>query len=583
MAVPPSSVRKPAGKVDSLAAAHARFARAALLIYLGAIVVGISLLIVAVVTDKAHEEDQTRERLLLETDVRAHSLGQHLGLLVEELRRLGLRSEVDLLDQNLAPEKSLLKLSHETSTFFNLGVAILNPTGTVLWTEPRDFLLDGTSFAAEKWFSGVRYSQALRIVPVQPDRPDSVLYVVSPIVRGGEFAGALLGGVDLARGEPLNAMPQVPGGDMLTVLATQEGAVVYPPRPPAFAAEQAWKALFQRASAEPFTDIAWLAGRNTVVAASPVSGTDLVLLTVATRKPLFAPARNRLETRIALGLLLAATPLVLLVGLLRRSLDLFRRAEQDAVREERLRLLGEAANSIAHEVKNALNGLSMGLDLVVRRDERPEAAARRERVLNELRNEIHRLADFTTQLMTFSKGIEPRRARVDLTDFVPKVTSLHRDAALELGADIELDMPPGPVMIDADPTLLHAVIGNLTGNALDAATGPGGSPEPRVEVHVTTRAGVAEIRITDNGPGVSATMRARLFEPFQTEKANGVGIGLALARRIALAHNGDLVLEDPPPLALKTPIPGALKAPRPPTPTKPRGATFLLTLPLETA
>jgi two-component system C4-dicarboxylate transport sensor histidine kinase DctB len=581
VASPPASLRKPAGKVDSLAAAHARFARAALLIYLGAIVVGISLLVVALVTDKAHEEDQTRERLLLETDVRAHSLGQHLGLLVEELRRLGLRSEVDLLDQNLAPEKSLLALSHEKSTFFNLGVAILNPKGTVLWTEPRDFLLDGTSFAAEKWFSGVRFSQALRIVPVQPDRSDAVLYVVSPILRGGEFQGALLGGVDLARGEPLSAVPQVAGGDVLTVLATQEGAVVYPPRPPAFAIEPAWKDLFHKSSAEPFTEIALLGGRNTVVAASPVSGTDLILLTVAARKPLFAPARTRLETRISLGLLLAATPLVLLVALLRRSLDLFRVSEQDAVREERLRLLGEAANSIAHEVKNALNGLSMGLDLVVRRDERPEAAQRRERVLNELRNEIHRLADFTTQLMTFSKGIELRRARVDLTDFVPKVTSLHRDAAVELGADIELDLPPGPLMISADPTLLHAVIGNLTGNALDAATGPGGSPDPRVEIHVITRAGQVELRVTDNGPGVSRTMRPRLFEPFQTEKTNGVGIGLALARKIALAHRGDLVLEDPPPPSppTKTPIPGAPSAP----PPHPRGATFLLTLPLEPA
>jgi signal transduction histidine kinase len=579
VALPPPSVRKQPGKVDSLAAAHARFARAALLIYLGAIVIGISLLVVALVTDKAHEEDQTRERLLLETDVRAHSLGQHLGLLVEELRRLGLRSEVDLLDQNLAPEKSLLQLSHEKSTFFNLGVAILNPRGTVLWTEPRDFLLDGTSFAAEKWFAGVRHSQALRIVAVQPDRSDAVLYVVSPILRGGEFAGALLGGVDLARGEPLSSVPQVAGGDILTVLATQEGAVVYPPRPPSFAGEAAWKALFHKSSAEPFTEIALLGGHNTVVAASPVSGTDLILLTVATRKPLFAPARTRLQTRIALGLLLAGTPLVLLVALLRRSLDLFRRSEQDAVREERLRLLGEAANSIAHEVKNALNGLSMGLDLVVRRDDRPEAAARRERVLNELRNEIHRLADFTTQLMTFSKGIEPRRARVDLADFVPKVTSLHRDAALELGAEIELDLPAAPVIIDADPTLLHAVIGNLTGNALDAATGPGGSPEPRVGVHVVTRAGNVEIRVTDNGPGVSRTMLPRLFEPFQTEKTNGVGIGLALARRIALAHRGDLVLEAPPPSPTKTPIPGAPSAPLP----VPRGATFLLTLPLETA
>jgi two-component system C4-dicarboxylate transport sensor histidine kinase DctB len=575
-------MRSPAGKVDSLAAAHARFARAALLIYLGATVVAISLLVIALVTDKAHEEDQTSERLLLETDVRAHSLGQHLGLLVEELRRLGLRSEVDLLDQNLTPEKSLLRLSHEKSTFFNLGIAILNPRGVVLWTEPRDFMLDGTSFAAEKWFSGVRYSQALRIVPVQPDRPDAVLYVVSPIIRGGEFAGALLGGVDLARGEPLSTKPQPAGADVLTVLATPEGAIVYPPRPPSFATEPAWTALFRRGSFEPFTELALLDGRSTIVAASPVSGTDLILLSVAGRKQLFASARTRLQTRIALGLLLAATPLVLLVFQLRRSLDLFRRSEQDAVREERLRLLGEAASSIAHEVKNALNGLSMGLDLVVRRDERPEAAARRERVLNELRNEIHRLSDFTTQLMTFSKGVEPRRARVDLVDFIPKVISLHRDAALELGAEIALDMPAEAVFVDADPTLLHAVIGNLTGNALEAVTGPGGPPDPRVDVRLEVRGGNAEIRVVDNGPGVSRTMRSHLFEPFQTEKPSGVGIGLALAHRIALAHRGDLKLEDPPPLSLaatKTPIPGAPAAPPPVV----RGATFLLTLPLENA
>lgn len=579
MGLPLPSVRKTAGKVDSLAAAHARFARAALLIYLGASVVAVTLLVVALVTDKAHEEDQTRERLLLETDVRAHSLGQHLGLLVEELRRLGLRSEVDLLDQNLDPEKSLLQLAHEKSTFFNLGIAIVSPKGAVLWTEPEDFMVNGTSFVGEAWFATMRRSRALRIVPVQPDRPDAVIYVVSPILRGGEFAGALLGGIDLARGEPLNSARPAANPDVLTVLSTQDGAVIYPARPPAFAAEAAWRSLFGPSTREPFTEMLIIDGASTVVARSPVSGTDLVLLSVAPRQKLFASARTRLETRLALGLLLAATPLVLLVVLLRRSLDLFRRSEQDAVREERLRMLGEAANAIAHEVKNALNGLSMGLDLVVRRDDSPEAKARRERVLNELRNEIHRLADFTTQLMTFSKGIELRRARVDLTDFVPKVTSLHRDAAVELGADIELDVPAEAVMVDADPTLLHAVISNLAGNALDAVTGPGGGAAPRVEVHLRSHNGRAEIRVRDNGPGVSRTMRPRLFEPFQTEKTNGVGIGLALARKIALAHRGDLVLEDEPPAAVKTPVPGAPSAP----PPIKRGATFLLTLPLEAA
>jgi signal transduction histidine kinase len=99
----------------------------------------------------------------------------------------------------------------------------------------------------------------------------------------------------------------------------------------------------------------------------------------------------------------------------------------------------------------------------------------------------------------------------------------------------------------------------------------------RVAVHVGVRGRMAEIRVTDNGPGVSLTMRSHLFEPFQTEKPNGVGIGLALARKIALAHRGDLVLEDEPQGARKTPLPDV---PAPPFTGRP-GATFLLTLPLE--
>jgi signal transduction histidine kinase len=54
----------------------------------------------------------------------------------------------------------------------------------------------------------------------------------------------------------------------------------------------------------------------------------------------------------------------------------------------------------------------------------------------------------------------------------------------------------------------------------------------------------ARVRVMDNGPGVSKTVRPRLFEPFVTSKPNGVGVGLALSRRIARAHGGDIVLED---------------------------------------
>jgi two-component system C4-dicarboxylate transport sensor histidine kinase DctB len=538
-------------RTGDLAQAHARFARAALTIYAAAAFVAVGLLVISLLTDRTHDEGQIRERLLLETDLGAHSLAGHLGRLAGELRRLGTRSEVNLFDQNLAPEQSLLDLSHERSTYFNLGVAILEPSGQVVYSVPGSFLGRGATFATEPWFVALKQNPATLIEPVQPDKPDAVVYVVSPIIRGGQFSGALLGGIDVAQDGPI--AEKRASSDIQTVLATRAGVVVFPPKPPAFSHEASWTEIFSRSTISPFTDDVSLAGVRSLVAASPVESTNLVLLSVGTRDALYRPARTRLYTRLAAALFLAVLPLVLLVGLLQRSLAVFRRTEEAAVREERLQHLGEAANSIAHEVKNALNGLSVGLELVVR----PGDAERRDRLLVELRGEISRLSEFTTELMTFSRGIEPRRAELDLAEFVPKVTGLMKDSATEHGTSLDVVTTAEPIVVKADPNLLHVVISNLVGNALDAVGGVVGE-EPRVEVRLAKRDHTAELRVVDNGKGVASKVKKNLFEPFQTGKPNGVGIGLALSRKIARAHGGDLTLE-----------------------AIPRGASFLLTLPLE--
>ena len=145
-----------AGATDKLAAAHARFATAAIWIYFGAALIALSLWLFAVVTDKSHTDEQTSEQLLLETQVRAHRLADRFTLLIEELQRLGLRSEVDLLDQSLEPERVLLAMSHEGSLLFNLGVAILDRDGRSLWAEPHSFIPPQTAFGERPWFLGVR-------------------------------------------------------------------------------------------------------------------------------------------------------------------------------------------------------------------------------------------------------------------------------------------------------------------------------------------------------------------------------------------------------------------------------------------
>lgn len=537
---------------DKLPAAHARFAKAALLTYLGAASVAVTLLVAMLFSDKHYDELQTKNRVLLETQVRAHYLSRHLDLLVEDLQRLGLRSEINLLDHNMAPERMLLRITHSHSTFFNLGVAIVSRDGDVLWGEPRAFLAAHASFGNEPWFVDTRQNRVVSIVPVDPDQArNAVVYVVSPIVRKQEFTGALVGGIDLAKGQSLGGREDP---SVLTVLATEGGSVVYPPTPPAFATETGWTRLFTKAQPQPFVVETRLENTPAVVAAAPLSVGKLRLLSVANRDALFSGASQRLTTRLALGLCLALMPLIALIYLLKRSLKEFRRSEEAAVREQRLQRIGEAANQIAHEVRNSLNGLRMGLDLVLR-----DTSGANQRVVGELRAEIERLSSFTHQLMLFAKDPTPRLQNVDLAELVPQTLSLTRDLATELGVKVHVIGPGEPLAVLADPTLIEIVVSNLVSNALDALAGVNAEgTRQELKVVLGKEGQLATLRVVDNGPGVSAELDGALFEPFVTGKPSGVGIGLALSRKIARAHGGDLTLE-----------PSA------------SGACFALTLPLE--
>src|SRR5258705_9103608 len=137
------------GTIPALAAAHLRLGRAAVGIYSAASAVALTLLGAFLFTEHSHTQDELRKQVLLQAEDRAHALSNHLELLTRELRRLGLRSEVDLFDENLEPERSLLGVSHGSSTFFNLGVAILGVDGAVVWAEPKRFLPLGQNFPNE--------------------------------------------------------------------------------------------------------------------------------------------------------------------------------------------------------------------------------------------------------------------------------------------------------------------------------------------------------------------------------------------------------------------------------------------------
>jgi two-component system C4-dicarboxylate transport sensor histidine kinase DctB len=511
------------------------------LVYFASAALATILLLSALLTDLQHEKQTSRDTLSLETQVRAYDLSRHFQLLTDELSRLGLRSEVDLLDENMAPEMSLLRLSHEKSTFFNVGVAVLDAGGSVLWAEPETFLASGVKPEPRRVLEALKQTHTRQIIPApgSGSAGSGIVYVVSPILRNGAFTGALLGAVDLVKSGrlTLRAAQRSPAA---VALVGPDGVVTAPMG----LTVPGWAIPPAQDQGTPVPDI--VEEGRTVSAVAPVDGTPFVLLSQADSEALFGRAYRRFAMRLGLGLGLAIVPLVGLTLLLHRSLRAFRESEADAVRDERLRSLGEAADVIAHEVKNSLNGLRVALDLVLS-DERVALEARHRQAVAGLRTEIEHLSNFTTDLLSFSKGFVPRPVLMDLGAFVGKVAGLAVNGAGKRRTELQVVPSPSPVRVNADPTLVHVVIANLLRNALDATEGRDAAQPGRVVVETAFGDGArARVRVSDNGPGVPESLKARLFEPFVTAKPSGVGLGLALSRSIARAHGGDLVLAESP-------------------------------------
>lgn len=539
----------------TLAAAHARLAQWALAVYVGTALVVASLLIAVLVTEETHDEEQLENSMRMAAIDRSYALRRYLDLLTTELGRLASRAEIQSQDNDSSPERELLEIAHKRSTLFDVGVAILDLDGAVVWAEPHAFLAQGTSFKSAPWFPDISHSRETRIVPVNPGHENSLLYVVTPAIRDGKVGGVVLGAIDLAKRHFGSNQDGI--SSAITLIATRDGGFVYPPTLPPLARDAKLGAWVANGNG-PLEARLFLNRERWVVASAPLPGTDLVYVLAAQDNVLFAKARQRMYVRTGVGLLLVMPPLFMLVLMLRRALRVFRQSEQETVERERLQVLADASNLIAHEVRNALNGLGVGLDLLLKGD-RGAQQGREGRIVRQLRDEMQRLSEFTGELMLFSKGIVPHPVRLDLADTVPKLAELSLDLASEAGCKIDVRVERAPVWAKADPTLLRVVLGNLIGNALDvlAAHAPPSGGLVRIVLEGDEKQ--ARLRVADDGPGVPAAFRSHLFEPFQTTKPSGTGLGLALSRRIARAHGGDLVLE-----------------------ASSSGASFLLTLPTET-
>jgi len=210
--------------------------------------------------------------------------------------------------------------------------------------------------------------------------------------------------------------------------------------------------------------------------------------------------------------------------------------------EERLRQqsslaqIGKMAAVVAHEVRNPLAGIRGAIQVI---GQRLPAGSTEQGVAKEVVGRIDTLDDIVQDLLQFARPRQPVLAPITARELIDQTIGLLNQDPKFGTVTIRIDTHDGTLLVDAEQMKL--VLSNLLINAAQAMEGAG-------EIHVSTRAGRSwhEIRIADRGPGMTAEVVARLFEPFFTTKHRGTGLGLATARRIALAHGGTLDLETTP-------------------------------------
>jgi signal transduction histidine kinase len=197
---------------------------------------------------------------------------------------------------------------------------------------------------------------------------------------------------------------------------------------------------------------------------------------------------------------------------------------------ERLRLLGQVSGGLAHQLRNGLAGARLAVQLYLRESHAGADGAALEVALRQLTL----LETHLKRFLDLGRADAPRREPCALTALVSEAADLLRPQCRHAGIELRWSPPARPDVVLGDAGQLGQLLLNVLGNAVEAA-GPGGWVEVRMR---SAERGMVIVEVLDSGPGPSAEVAERLFEPFVTGKPEGVGLGLAVARQVAEAHGG---------------------------------------------
>jgi len=230
-----------------------------------------------------------------------------------------------------------------------------------------------------------------------------------------------------------------------------------------------------------------------------------------------------------------------------------RRLEAAVAHEQRLSAMGNLAAGVAHEIKNPLNAISMGLQRLRMEfaPAAPEARQEYTRFTRIVESQVSRLNTIVNQFLTLARPIRLTLTDEPLVPLLKELLTLLSPQASAQGVTLADELQLGDTRMQLDRQQLTQAVMNVLLNAIQAMPS-GGTLTVRAEAvaspsDTTVGSGAhARITISDTGPGVPPENLDRIFEPYFTTKEGGTGLGLALTHRIILEHRGSIRAENGP-------------------------------------
>jgi len=214
--------------------------------------------------------------------------------------------------------------------------------------------------------------------------------------------------------------------------------------------------------------------------------------------------------------------------------------EAEMERGERLATVGNLAAAVAHEIRNPLNAVSMGIQRL-RVEFEPAPREEYLRMVDLVQAEVRRLNAIVEEFLSLARPIPLKPGPVIVADLIDDVLGLVEPEARGASITIAREIPAGLPVLHADRDRIKQVLLNLVLNAIQAMPSGG-----TLEIGAAASGGTLAVTVADTGSGIAPDVLPKVFEPYVTTKAKGLGLGLAIAKRIVEAHGGAIEAESEP-------------------------------------